>query len=119
MPIYEYRCDACHKQLSVFVRSLRNPVPVQCRYCQSERLTRLISRVATPKSDESRLESMADPASIGGVDENDPKSMSRWMKKMAGEMGEDFDDEMLAEMDSGGDDSQMSETSDPGYPPLA
>jgi hypothetical protein len=60
----------------------------------------LISRVVTPKSEERRLEGLADPSALGDLDENDPKSMNRWMKKMAGEMGEDLDDEALGEMDS-------------------
>ena len=46
------------------------------------------------------MESLADPANMGGFDENDPQSMSRWMKNMAGEMGEDFDEGMMAEMEA-------------------
>ena len=36
------------------------------------------------------MESLADPSKLGGLDENDPKSMARWMKKMGQEMGEDM-----------------------------
>ena len=43
-----------------------------------------------PKSEESRLESLADPSSLSGLDENDPGSVARWMKKMGKELGEDF-----------------------------
>lgn len=103
MPVYEYRCDACQKLTSLFVRSISNPEPARCRYCRSDRLTRLISRVATPKSEEARLEALADPSSLGGLDENDPQSMARWMKKMAGEMGENLDDGMMEEMETATD----------------
>ena len=31
---------------------------------------------------------------LGDLDENDPKSVARWMKKMGKEMGEDFGDDL-------------------------
>jgi len=36
------------------------------------------------------MENLADPSSLAGLDENDPKSMARWMRKMSNEMGEDL-----------------------------
>jgi putative FmdB family regulatory protein len=105
MPIYEYRCEDCQKQMSLFIRSITNPPVVGCRFCHSQRLTRLMSRIVTPKSEESRLESLADPSALGGLDEQDPKSMNRWMKNMAGEMGEDLSDDMMDEMQSESDAS--------------
>ena len=39
------------------------------------------------------MDSLADPSSMGDVDENDPKSVARWMKKMGSEMGEDLGDD--------------------------
>ncbi len=39
------------------------------------------------------MESLADPSSLSGLDENDPKSVARWMRRMSGEMGEDLGDE--------------------------
>ena len=99
MPIYEYQCDACRKRTTLFIRSISNPEPARCQHCGCDRLTRLMSRIATPKSEEARLESLADPSSLGDLDESDPKSMARFMKKMAGEMGEDVDEGMMSEMD--------------------
>jgi len=49
-----------------------------------------MSRFASPKSEEARLESLADPDTLGDLDESDPESMSRFMRKMGDEMGEDF-----------------------------
>ncbi len=67
-------------------------------------MTRLISKVAVLKSEESRLENLTDPSSMGDLDENDPKSMARWMRRMGSEMGEDvgpeFDD-MVGRMEAG------------------
>jgi Flp pilus assembly protein TadB len=33
---------------------------------------------------------MADPANFGDLDENDPRSIARFMRKMGDEMGEDL-----------------------------
>jgi hypothetical protein len=52
-----------------------------------------MSRFATVRSEEDRLDSLADPSAMGDVDENDPKSVARWMKKMGSEMGEDLGDD--------------------------
>jgi hypothetical protein len=52
-----------------------------------------VSRVTAIKSEEARLDSLADSAALGDLDENDPRSMARWMKKMSAEMGEDLGDE--------------------------
>jgi len=60
-----------------------------CKHCSSTELEQLFSRFSSPKSEERRLESLADPTSLSGLDENDPASVARWMKKMGKEMGED------------------------------
>jgi putative FmdB family regulatory protein len=93
MPIYEYRCRDCGKRSSVLVLSLRTSALPNCKHCQGTRLDRIMSRFAAPKSEDARLESLADPSKFGDVDENDPQSMARFMKKMGKEMGEDFGDE--------------------------
>jgi len=55
--------------------------------------------VAIFRSEESRLEGMADPSKLAGLDENDPKSVARWMKKMGKEMGEDMGEGFEQEID--------------------
>ena len=100
MPLYEYRCLDCKKRSTILILSHTNPKPVSCTHCQSSRLERLMSRFASPKSEEARLESLADPNALAGLDENDPKSMARFMKKMGDEMGEDLGDDMAKAMES-------------------
>ncbi|MDH5296573.1 MAG: zinc ribbon domain-containing protein, partial [Nitrospirota bacterium] len=58
------------------------------------------SRFAAPKSEEARMEALADPSNFGDVDENDPQSMARFMKKMGKEMGEDIGEDMDEAMES-------------------
>ncbi|OEU49031.1 MAG: hypothetical protein BA861_04915, partial [Desulfobacterales bacterium S3730MH5] len=111
MPIYEYRCDKCRKIFSHLVLNLNNFEP-KCKHCGSGSVTKLISRVNVRLSEETKLEKLADPSMMAGFDENDPKSMAKWMKKMGGlagdDLGEDFDqmvDEAMEEAASGGPDS--------------
>jgi putative FmdB family regulatory protein len=92
MPIYEFICGKCRRKMSFLVLSPSSFQPV-CKFCKSEDLEQLFSRFATPKSEESRLESLADPSSFSGLDENDPGSVARWKKKM----GKEFGDEMGGE----------------------
>jgi putative FmdB family regulatory protein len=110
VPIYEYRCEKCGKVSSFLVRSVSSPFQPSCKKCQSPEMTRLISRVARVRSEESRLEALADPSKLSGIDENDPAGMARWMKRMGKELGEDvgedFDsmvDEAMEEEGRGGE----------------
>ena len=66
-----------------------------------------------PRSEESRLESLADPSGWGDIDESDPKSMARMMKKMGSEMGEDLGPEFNEVVDrlEAGEDPESIEGS--------
>ncbi len=99
MPIYEYLCRECGKVSSYLVMNIRESFHPVCKRCQSTKMTKLISRVARVRSEESRLESLADPSKLGAIDENDPASMARWMKRMGKEMGEDLGDDLEAMVD--------------------
>jgi hypothetical protein len=88
MPIYEYFCRNCRRKMSFLVMSPTSFHP-ECKYCKCSDLEQLFSRFSSPKSEDQRLESLADPSSLSGLDENDPGSIARWMKKMNKEMGED------------------------------
>jgi putative FmdB family regulatory protein len=107
MPIYEFECRDCHRKTTALVLSRDRIAEVRCKRCGGANLEKLVSRFATPKSEDARIDSLADPSAMGGVDENDPKSMARWMKRMGREMGEDFgedlDQAMEEEMAGGGD----------------
>ena len=111
MPIYEYRCAACGRKTTVLTLSIGASAEPQCVHCGGAELVKLVSRVAFLRSEEDRLDSLADPSSLSGLDENDPRSVARWVKKMGREMGEDlgegFDEEVdraAAEAESGVED---------------
>ena len=86
-----------------------------CEHCGSRDLTRLMSRFAMVRSEDARLDDLADPGSLSGIDENDPKSVARWMRKMGKELGEDGGedlDEMIDELEAGGGEDDGGDSSD-------
>jgi putative FmdB family regulatory protein len=108
LPIYEYRCRDCGRKSVFITLSVKSALEPKCKKCRSLNLEKLVSRVAFSRSEERRLDSLADPSKLSGLDEKDPKSVARWMKKMGKEMGEDigedFDqsiDEAMEEAESG------------------
>ncbi|MGD8465739.1 MAG: zinc ribbon domain-containing protein [Anaerolineae bacterium] len=114
MPIYEYRCHDCRRRVSLFFRSFSEvEEEPACPRCGSTNLSRLISRVATIRSEESRLDDLADPSMLDGLDEDDPKSIAKWMRKMSAETGEEMPgefDEVIDRLESGQSPEQIEES---------
>ena len=107
MPIYEYECENCHRRSSVLTLRVSEKVDAACKHCGATKMHRLMSRFAMPRSEESRMDALADPSNFGDFDENDPKSVARVMRKMGREMGDEFAgpefDEAADEIESGAD----------------
>jgi len=109
MPIYEYECYDCRRRVSLLVLRPSTAPAATCPRCHGSNLSRLMSRFATIRSEDERLESMADASSFGDLNEDDPASVARFMKKMGKEFGDDLGDdfesavdEALTEGDTGG-----------------
>lgn len=120
MPIYEYQCTTCDGRFQRLVSGFSDPDNLQCPRCGASDVHKAVSRFAFVASEESRLEAMADPSSLAGLDENDPASVARWAKKMGKEMGEDMGedwdqmvDEMMEEEMNGG--AEPAESNDLGW----
>ena len=115
MPIYEYRCHDCRRRVSIFWRTFSDAeggAPV-CPRCGGAKLVRLISRVRVVRSEESRLEGVADFDDLPDFDEGDPRSMGRWMRKMSREMGEDLGpefDEVVGRLEAGEDPEEIEKS---------
>jgi putative FmdB family regulatory protein len=111
MPIYEYRCLDCDKKFEVLHVRAGEVYSPECKYCQGRNVRKLISRVRVVRSEESRLESLMDPSMMGGLDEKDPRSLAKWMKRMGKEMGEEVSDEEIEQViedAAGGTDAEES-----------
>jgi hypothetical protein len=85
---------------------------VKCPHCKSQQVDRLISRVRFARSEEARLENLADPSSLAGL-EDDPRALGRMMRQMSGEMGEDMGpefDEVINRLESGQSPEEIEES---------
>lgn len=89
MPVYEYLCADCRQKSAFLIRNAKDEITIKCNFCSGTHLTRVMSRFASLKSDEDRLESLSDPSRWSGLDENDPKSVATFIKKMGREIGQD------------------------------
>ncbi len=99
MPIYEYDCRGCRRRVSLLLRTPAEQATPRCPRCGSAELSRLMSRFATLKSEDDRLEAAADPSQYGDLDENDPRSVARFVKRMGEEAGEDLGPDLDAAME--------------------
>jgi putative FmdB family regulatory protein len=97
MPTYDFICQKCHQPFDIFLTYAEyGKKAVTCSHCGGKNVRRRMTKVRVAKSDESRMDSMADDFSgVEGL-EDDPKALGRMMRKMGKEMGEDvppeFDD---------------------------
>ena len=112
MPIYEYRCLDCRRRFNQFLRSfsaIEGFQPV-CPHCLGQNARRLISKAYTVGSDQGDSGPDADLSSLGDVDENDPRSMGRMMRRMGAESGEDPGpefNEIVGRLEAGQDPEQI------------
>lgn len=130
MPIYEYRCDSCKRKVSLFFPSFSAAEgrtaagENRCPRCGSAELNRVMSRPNTLKSDsmDDSGGDFADAASneaiMEGLDDNDPRAVARWARRMKESLGEDLDmgpefDQALARIESGEDPERVMEDIDP------
>ena len=104
MPTYPYTCLNCRKRFDVFMTfSEYGTRRVHCPHYQSDQVQRRITRVRVARSEDSRMESLSDPAMLDGM-EDDPKAMGRMMREMSREMGEELGpefDEVVDRLESG------------------
>src|SRR5580704_2617048 len=89
MPIYEYRCEKCRRISSVLTTRISEKVEAVCAHCGGKKMSRLMSRFAMPRSEESRMEALADPSRMG--------------QEMGDEFGGAEFDEAVEEIESSGD----------------
>ena len=112
MPNYQYICIECQKRFEVYLTyDEYGTNPVDCPNCSSKNVQRLIGRVRFARSEESRMEDLADPSALAGL-EDDPQAMGQMMRKMSREMGEDMGpefDEVIDRLESGQSPEEIEE----------
>lgn len=105
MPTYDFICNTCDQRFDVFLTFAEyGKKSVTCVHCKSMNVRRRMTKVRIAKSEDSRMESMADDFSgIAGI-EDDPKAMGQMMRKMGKEMGEELPpefDDVVDRLESG------------------
>ena len=102
MPTYDFICNNCNQRFDVFLTyNEYGKKTVTCAHCKSKNVRRRMTKVRIAKTEESRMDRMADDFS--GF-ENDPQAMGRMMRKMGKEMGEELPpefDEVVDRLESG------------------
>jgi putative FmdB family regulatory protein len=105
MPTYDFICNNCNQRFDIFLTFAEyGKKTVTCAHCGSKNVRRRMTKVRIAKSEESRMDSMADDFSGFEGLENDPQSMGRMMRKMGKEMGEELPsefDEVVDRLESG------------------
>lgn len=118
MPAYDFRCKSCRHEFSIVFStySERDKTAPACPHCSSTELSHIIKRVSVMTNDGTRLERLADPSRLSGLDENDPRSMGRFMREMASEMPDEVGPELkeVAQRLESGESPESIEQSVPG-----
>lgn len=112
MPIYTYQCQTCSRRFSLRLTYEEYAASeIHCRHCGSEQVDRVIGRIRFARSEESRMDSLADPANLDGL-EDDPRALGRMMRQMSSEMGEEMGpefDEVIDRLESGQSPDEIEE----------
>jgi putative FmdB family regulatory protein len=93
MPIYEYRCQACNRKFSALVGMTAEPDDDKCPHCGSHDATRLVSRFTRLRTEDDRVDELADEMELMGEPES-PSDMRTMVREMGKAMDEDMADEM-------------------------
>ncbi len=107
MPLFEYACRDCDKRFTWMSGVVADEKTPRCPACRSADLRKLISRVTRGRSDDARMEGIADK--LENQDFDDARQLRRFAREMGREMGaetgEDLSDEMeeIIEAEANGD----------------
>jgi putative FmdB family regulatory protein len=112
MPIYEYYCDRCKKVSSFLLLRATEEIEPYCKSCKAKDVRRILSRVTVLKSEESRMESLLDPSKLSDLDEKDPRSVEKLMRRMGREFGDELGEGFEQEMDEALSESESTPQED-------
>jgi putative FmdB family regulatory protein len=101
MPIYEYRCQDCQAEVSIWFSSIAQAAAstALCTTCGGEHLARLVSNIGMARSGATASRESAD---AGGTPGERPQELAQAMRAAAAgrDMGNDFR-EVAARLDKG------------------
>ena len=81
MPIYEYRCQGCGREVDLLLREPQKGP--SCPHCGAT-LTRVFSSFAIGRTDRDVYESiLSDSSLIRAMERNDPKALAEWNRRLS------------------------------------
>jgi putative FmdB family regulatory protein len=126
MPVYEFYCADCHTIFNFLSRRVNTEKRPDCPRCGRPALERQVSRFAfsrgrteeplegMPDMDEEKLERamMGLAGEMEGMDENDPRQMARFMRKLQDATGMNLGagfEEAMRRLEAGEDPEKIEE----------
>ncbi len=110
MPVYEFYCPHCKKRFSTLVGMTAESDNTSCPNCNSNDARRLVSRFARHRTEDDRVDELAD--SLEGMgDPDSPAEMRKMMREMGKALDEDVSDELeeVFEADMEGEDESQDD----------
>lgn len=95
MPTYEYTCDTCGRPAQLFLSFAEyDRGRPSCPHCGAGTLRRRVGRVRIVRSAAARDQSLSDDPGLDRLDQDDPRALGGFMRRMAEETGEGLDGEL-------------------------
>lgn len=89
MPIYEYRCQNCHRKTEVILQAGVYQADVSCPHCGSQAMQRVMSTFAYHQSEKDRLAQIDTSKPQHENYYRDDRNIGLWAKKRMQELGHD------------------------------
>jgi len=90
MPIYEYRCNRCHKEFSYLHLHSWEGSRVSCKFCGNREMKRLLSSFTVHQTEESRLANLDASRPRGEDFYKDSRNIGLVAKKRMRQLGADL-----------------------------
>ncbi len=94
MPVFEFRCGGCGVKFATLVGMTSDGKDVACTKCGSRDVSKLVSRFVRGRSEDDRVDELADRLELYGEPDGGQE-----MRSMVREMGKAMDEDMADEME--------------------
>lgn len=101
MPVYDFACNTCKRRFSLRFGTYNAyfAATPACTHCGSTDVTRTIGRVGISKSESTRFGDMADDSAMQDLENADPATLGRYLRRMGEEAGEPLGEEFSEVVD--------------------
>ncbi len=94
MPIYEYECKECNREFTHLVLRPKEAKRVQCRFCNSSDVRRILSSFSVHQTEETRLSGLDTSKPKDADFYKDSRNVGLWAKKRMRQLGVDLGPKM-------------------------